>query len=480
MRLSEKKQYRGYFWFPGWPDPEDRIPGELVIDTNGSMLLNLEYPNWNKDMLHTRPRTSSGFIKQKRICGVIGNEFVILLECKRISYPYSSYNPSSISISKDTYSLGCCIMGPYYEQNFVPEEANIDFNDDVEFDTLYFSIDRLVNFFNAGEIVREEIPTKYIKIEWHKKSIEIPSCDGFTLKVENDGFLGGNPNYPDRMEMTIKDRVIWVLKFRAPLPLEDCINKIEHIKEFFAFIFNRSVGITYLAGSLQEVAFWLPGQEEHKEAIRHKIHYQIDHLDPTTSALKREHAPILYRDFIDEAGEGLFGKYLSSYLEKRASDEWFDNVFSSFLYNMPGGNLMHLFKELISTLEYVHHEQKMCGKKPVERLKVLIEGSGFSCDGDLIKRVRKFLQNSSDSDDPVLALYREFVQNNLDSDEAVLAVYAVYVRNTFAHGEKRDVDFSITKKLHLWLWKITSFHLLSMVKEGDELNRRIVEKSHRR
>lgn len=483
MRLSEKKQYRGYFWLPDWSDPEHRIPGELVIDTNGAPQLTLEYPNWNEDM--PRPMERFEHIKSNRIHGTIeassalGNtydKFVILFGCSRQSYSIGS--PTSVGVSRDVYYSTHCIIRACYEYRYFGKKAKIDFNstNSVEFDALYFTIDRLANFLNVDGIESDFDSDVFNSIEWHKKSIEIPFCDGFALKAENARDYTVNANPPDGTEATIRDRVIWVLEFCDPLPVEECIKKIEHIKEFFAFTFNRNVGVTYLAGSLEGVEVGQPGQEEegHEDPIWHEIHYPIDRLEPTTFPLKREHTPVAYKDFEDEKGGQLFGEYLSSYLTKRASDEWFDNVFSSSLYNMQRGNLMHLFKELISTLEYVRHEQKVCGEKSVEKLKVLIEGSGFSCDGDLIKRVREFVQNSSDC----------FVQKRLkdhpDSDESVLAIYAVYVRNTFAHGEKKDVDFSITKKLHLWLWKITSYHLLSMVKEGDELNRRIVEKSHRR
>ena len=481
MRLSEKKQYRGYFWFPSWsqPEPKNRIPGKLVIDTNGTAGLTLEYPPWRDNLPRPKERKRPGlaisYAKEKRIHGIVEGNFVVLLECvcgtflrrntgntgfDRIS------DPSSVHIHKDEYSSEFCIMGPCYEQGIIPKKTKIDFNDtsEVEFDTLYFFVDRLDGFLSLGRtecyidgISDEKIPIRMrpdpaqntrLEIKWHKGSTEILSCDDFTLRAESVGSLDYDWDFFSRTSgTTIRESIRWVLKFRNPSsrPLEECVKKIEDIKDFFSFVFNRNIGITYLAGSREEGC---------ETAIQYQIHYPIGYLDPKTTPRRVEPTSIKYDDFITDKSENVFGKYLVSYLKKCEDEKWFRTVFFSHLFNIPrAGNFMHLFKELISTLEYV------AGKD----LKSQIERSGFSCDESLVERIRAFVKNGKCYDEVEL-----------------LAKHITDIRNTFAHGRKDDVDSDIAKELYWWLWKITSFYLLSKIKDNDDLNRKIVEKSHRR
>ena len=109
----------------------------MVIDTNGSIRLTLEYPSCNENM----PRSGSG----SRIHGVIEGEFVVLLECERTSW-FVEGDPTFTNINKDMYSPQYCIMRQCLEYNYFPEEAKINFNcvDDIEFDTLYFTLSLLI------------------------------------------------------------------------------------------------------------------------------------------------------------------------------------------------------------------------------------------------------------------------------------------------------------------------------------------------
>ena len=399
MRLKNKEEYEGRFWFPKlinrigngkgqkigeiYPSLQE-IAGHLTIETDGSASLSLNFPSWSAGSkafdrfwgMHNR-----GIYDLSRIHGIVDNKFVILLDCQENGY---SRVMNRLGTNLKKYSPRFCIIRnqftPLLKKDLIQGEdkdfkqaikekypevedfndgAKIDFDDvtDIEFDTLQFYFDGIRNFFQItgfNDLTDDEddrlASRTGAKIEW-KKPVPLPiySSENFTLKVENLIDWHKNPTH-ESDERKIKEYTRCVLEFPKPLPLEKCVKMIEQIKSFFAFIFNCRIGITYLSGALRGREFSMVSSkgEIYKHLVQHDIHYQNDDWNakqPPKDVSGR------YENF----GKSQFAKYLVSFLEKMEdqNDDNFSTVFFSYIHRMQRGILDDYSKQAIDLCEYL-------------------------------------------------------------------------------------------------------------------------------
>ena len=277
MRLENKEEYEGRFWFPNlinrigntkgqtigerYPSLQE-IAGRLTIETDGSVLLSLNFPSWSEGSkafetfwdMHNR-----GIHDLSRIHGIVDNKFVILLDCQENGYS-RVMNRLGTNIKK--YSPRFCIIRnqftPLLKKDLIQGEdkdfkqainkkypevedfndgAKIDFDDvtDTEFDTLQFYFDGIDSFFQItgfNDLTDDEdeydrlVSKTGAKIEWEKQTLKIHCSNDFTLRVENQIDYDNTPMSGSK-ERKIKEYVRCVLEFPKPLPLEKCVKMMD-------------------------------------------------------------------------------------------------------------------------------------------------------------------------------------------------------------------------------------------------------------
>ena len=514
MRLENKEEYEGRFWFPKlinrigngkgqkigeiYPSLQE-IAGHLTIETDGSVSLSLNFPSWDAGFKFLDRLGDSRFHDFSRIHGIVNKKFVILLGCKENGH---SFVIRTLGMNTKTYSSLFCIIrnqfSPLLKEDLIkavtskeakqtlkkeyPEiedfndSAKIDFNDttDIKFDTLYFHFDRLDSFFRGmtgfGDLSNDAydklVSRTSAKIEWKKQTLNIHCGNDFALRVENEIDYFNSPMI-GKTERTIKEYVRCVLEFPDPLPLKKCVRKIEQIKSFFEFVFGRRIGITHLSGSLQEKVFSQLGNKGkiYKQSVRHAIHYQHNHWDavhpPSTGDV-----PGIYKSyFVASNGNQLFGKYISCYMAKAESDPWFDDVFHSHLLSLSPLPMSDQFTRRIQNFEYLFQEYMVSRKgknKNIEniavKIKILLNEANFPYEDDLTKQIRSL--SKSDTSCGNAELYSNIIKD---------------MRNLIVHPKtkRRQIDYGLMRDLWHWLNKIERFYLLSIIYENNSLNKKI-------
>ena len=423
MRLENKEEYEGHFWFPNlineigntkgqkigemYPSLQE-IAGHLTIEIDGSVLLSLDFPSWSEGsdaFERFWDMRNRGLRDLSRIHGIIDKKFVILLDCKEIGHSrvmnrlgtnIKKYSPLFCVIRDQFSSLlkkhliqGAnedykkTINAKYPEVEDFNDGAKIDFDDvtDIEFDTLKFYFDGIRSFFQItdfNDLTDDEYDRLAsrtgAKIEWKKSvPLQIYSSKAFTLKVENLIDWHQNPTHESE-ERKIKEYTRCVLEFPEPLPLEKCVKMIEQIKSFFAFIFNCRIGITHLSGALRAKRFAQssPKGKIYKHPISHSIHYQNDDWDATQPP---KDVSGRYKNF----GKSKFAKYLVSFLEKMndQDDDSFSTVFFSYIHRMQRGILDDYSKQAIDLCEYLfvffNQNYPCAGREKIKDLKKKIK-----------------------------------------------------------------------------------------------------------
>lgn len=537
MRLENKEEYEGRFWFPKlinrigngkgqkigeiYPSLQE-IAGHLTIETDGSASLSLNFPSWSAGSkafdrfwdMHNR-----GIHDLSRIHGIVDNKFVILLDCQENSYS-RVMNRLGTNIKK--YSPRFCIIRnqftPLLKKDLIQGEgkdfkqaikekypevedfndgAKIDFDDvtDIGFDTLQFYFDGIRNFFQItgfNDLIDDEddrlASRTGAKIEW-KKSVPLPiySSENFTLKVENLIDWHKNPTH-DSEERKIKEYTRCVLEFPEPLPLEKCVKMIEQIKSFFAFIFNCRIGITHLSGALREKKFAAssPKGKIYKHPILHNIHYQNDDWDATQPP-KDGYVPIGYKNFEESNGDSnLFGEYLSSCVAKMKSDAWFSDYFDSHLLSLSPLPLTDQFTRRIQNFEYLF-QKCMVPKKTKKRkgiknlatkLKILINEAGLPYNEDLTEKIKSHFDKAGLPRNQKLSEKIDTLNKSNSSykDAEFYGLLIAEMRGSIVHVEKDVVNYDLLRDIWRWLGKFEKFYFLSMIYENDELNKEIIER----
>ena len=426
MRLENKEEYEGYFWFPkvtnkignGKGQKIEKIypslleiAGHLTIETDGSVLLSLNFSSWDPGFQFLDRLWDSTFYDFSRIHGIIDKKFVILLDCKENGH---SRVMSSFGTNKKKYSPRFCIIRnqstPLLKKHLIQganedfkkiinekypnvvdfnDSAKIDFEDvtGIKFDTLQFYFDGIDSFFQItgfNDLTDDEDEYDRLasrtgaKIEWEKQTLKIHCSNVFTLRVENQIDYHNTPMNGSK-ERRIKEYVRCVLEFPESLPLEKCVKRIEQIKSFFAFIFNRRIGITYLSGALRGREFSMVSSkgEIYKHLVLHDIHYQNDDWDATQPSKDVSGRYINFSE--SSGGSNLFAKYLVSFLEKMndQDDDSFSTVFFSYIHRMQRGILDDYSKQAIDLCEYLFvlfNQNYPCpGREKIEDLRKKIK-----------------------------------------------------------------------------------------------------------
>ena len=507
MRLKNKEEYEGLFWFPnlinrigngkgqriGEIHPSLKaITGHLTIETDGSISLSLSFPSWNKGSeafdrfwdMHNR-----GIHDLSRIHGIVDNKFVILLDCKENGYSrvmnrlgtnIKNYSPQFCIIRNQFTPLlknhliqgedkdfKQAIKEKYPEVEDFNDSAEINFVDvtDIEFDTLQFYFDGIDSFFqitgfndlNDDDYDRLASRTG-AKIEWEKPvPLPIYSSENFTLKVENLIDWHKNPTH-DSEERKIKEYTRCVLEFPKPLPFEKCVKMIEQIKSFFAFIFNCRIGITHLSGALQEKKFAAssPKGKIYKHPILHNIHYQNGDWDATQPP-KNGYVPIGYKNFEESNGDSnLFAKYLVSFLKKMEdqNDDNFSTVFFSYIHRMQRGILDDYSKQAIDLCEYLF----------------VLFNQNYPCPGrQKIQDLRKKIKILSK---PLIGcLFKD------ETEVEHFAYAANKYRGEVTHFNNTPVYADLKENIFRKITVLTRFHLLDALHPDHKFNIELLEEA---
>ena len=506
MRLENKEEYEGRFWFPKlinrigngkgqkigeiYPSLQE-IAGHLTIETDGSASLSLNFPSWSAGSkafdrfwdMHNR-----GLRDLSRIHGIIDNKkFVILLGCQENGYSrvmnslganIKNYSPQFCIIrsqftpllKKDLIRGGAnedfkqTIKKKYPEVEDFNDSAKIDFDDvtDTEFDTLQFYFDGIDSFFQItgfNDLINDEydrlISKTGAKIEWEKQTLKIHFGNDFTLRVENQIDYDNTPISGSK-ERRIKEYVRCVLEFPKPLPLEKCVKMIEQIKSFFAFIFNCRIGITYLSGALRGREFSMVSSkgEIYKHLVQNDIHYQNDDWDATQPS---KNVSGRYKNFSESSGgSNLFAKYLVSFLEKMEdqNDDNFSTVFFSYIHRMQRGILDDYSKQAIDLCEYLF----------------VLFNQNYPCPGrQKIQDLRKKIKILSK---PLIGcLFKD------ETEVEHFAYAANKYRGEVTHFNNTPVYSDLKENIFRKITVLTRFHLLGALHPDHKFNIKLLEEA---
>ena len=347
MRLKEQK-IAGHFRFcendyryPVKPDiyygnNEDGFRGELTIKEDGSLLLELEGLDYRGLLIIAERK----IVKFSRIDGELKDRnYVMLLDC---FFNKNEWHSGILKLYPKICLTQIQTRGEQGLSWYIFEP-----NDPVEFDKIRFCMDGIEGFALPDlQGIKKATPiydrvafhqhgySKKIKIEWNEPEPLEFKTKHFTFKIELKAWGWSE---------TIEPKAYCVLEFSKPLPAEDCIKKVEAIKYFFGFLFDRRIGITniygYLTGHERELlvddAYNDKGERIAGEAINYPVCWDLYYEGGEWEEEYNEYPHTRYQDF-DKDGGNLLGKYLESFVGKYEKDYYFylffKNIFTdSFL-----------------------------------------------------------------------------------------------------------------------------------------------------
>ena len=186
--------------------------------------------------------------------------------------------------------------------------------DRVEFDKIRFCLDGVKGFALPDlQGVKKATPiydkveshqhgyAKKLKIEWNEPEPLEFRTKHFTFKIELKAW---------GWSKTIEPKAYCVLEFSKPLPTEDCIKKIEAIKYFFGFLFDRRIGITdiygYLTGHEQKLLV-NDAYNGKGERIKYPVYWNLFYEGDEWEEEYNEYPHTRYKNF-NKGKKNLLGK----------------------------------------------------------------------------------------------------------------------------------------------------------------------------
>ena len=247
-----------------------------------------------------------------------------------------------------------------------------------------------------------------------------------------------------------------------PLPAKDCIKKVEAIKYFFGFLFDRRIGITDIYGYLTDHetkllvddAYNEKGERIAGEIIEYPVYWNLFYEGDEWEKEYNEYPHTRYQDF-EKDEENLLGKYLESFVGKYEKDYYFYLFFEKYIYRFFPAVEVDRFKSVADDCEYLfskYYDSLLNNKKPKwkkqsfkqwRQIKLLAEPL-VGCMFDSLDECEDFGKE--------VAKYRN--------------------ANGVTHfDEKKDrIDFSNLNKLSRKLTVIAKFHFLNLLYEDSDLN----------
>ena len=365
MRLEEQK-LAGHFRFCEndyrypvksdihYGNNKDCFRGELTIKEDGFLLLELEGLDSGRLSFLAERKT----LNFSRIEGKTSDErsYIILLDC------FFNKNEWHSRILK-LYPKICLTQRPSRGeqglswQTFKPTDL-------VEFDKIRFCLDGVEGFalpdlqgvkkatpvYDKVEVHQHGYAEKF-KIEWDEPEPLECKTKHFTFKIELKAWGWSE---------TIKSRAYCVLEFSKSLPAKDCIKKIEAIKYFFGFLFDRRIGLTdiygYLTGHEQKLlvddAYNGKGERIAGEVIKYPVYWNLFYEGDEWEEKYNEYPHTRYKNF-NKSKENLLGKYLESFVEKYEKDYYFPLFFQKYIYRFFPAIDVDRFKSVADDCEYL-------------------------------------------------------------------------------------------------------------------------------
>lgn len=467
MRLKEQK-IAGHFRFcendyryPVKPDiyygnNEDGFRGELTIKEDGSLLLELEGLDYRGLLIIAERK----IVKFSRIDGELKDRnYVMLLDC---FFNKNEWHSGILKLYPKICLTQIQTRGEQGLSWYIFEP-----NDPVEFDKIRFCMDGIEGFALPDlQGIKKATPiydrvafhqhgySKKIKIEWNEPEPLEFKTKHFTLKIELKA----------RMEWseTIKPKAYCVLEFSKPLPAEDCIKKIEAIKYFFGFLFDRRIGITdiygYLTGHEQKLLVDDTYNEQRErisgEVIKCPVYWNLYYEGCEWEKEYNDYPHTRYKNF-NKGGGNLLGTYLESFIDKIENNNDFQIFFIKHIYRFLPAVGVDRFKSVADDCEYLfskYYDSLPNDKKP------------------------KWKKQSFKKWRQIKLLARPLVGcmfDSLDECEDFGKEVAKYRNaNGVTHfDEKKDrIDFSNLDNLSGKLTAITKFHFLNLLYEDNDLN----------
>ena len=470
MRLEEQK-LAGHFRFcqddfryPVKPDirygnNKDGFRGELTIKEDGSLLLELEGLGYERLFLLKRKN-----LKFSRIDGELKDRnYVILLDC------FFNKNEWHSGILK-LYPKICLTQKPSRGEQ---EEGWYIFepNDPVEFDKIRFCMDGIKEFslpdlkgVKKAKPIYDKVEVhqhgyaKTLKIEWNEPEPLEFKTKHFTFKIELKA---------RGWSKTIEPKAYCVLEFSKPLLAEDCVKKIEAIKYFFGFLFDRRIGITniygYLTGHEQKLLINDAYNEKREriagEVIKYPVYWNLFYEGDEWEEEYNDYPHTRYKNF-KKGEENLLEKYLESFVDKMENDDDFQIFFIKHIYRFLPVRAVDWLKSVADDCEYLfykYYDSLPKDKKP------------------------KWKKQSGEKWRQIRLLAKPLIGCIFDNDAECVdfGKEMKKYRNAkgVTHFEGEEIDFSNLNKLSRKLTVIAKFHFLNLLHQDDELNRKFAKKS---
>ncbi|MYD60047.1 MAG: hypothetical protein F4W91_03305 [Gemmatimonadetes bacterium] len=485
MRLEEQK-LAGHFRFCEndyrypvkhdihYGNNEDGFRGELTIKEDGSLLLELEGLGYGRlfSILHRRK-----ILKFPRIAGETsqGRYYIILLDCyfgKSLGGNLKLYPKICLiqSSSRGEQGEGWYIFGP---------------DDPVEFDKIRFCMDGIEGFALPDlEGVKKATPiydkiefhqygyAKKLKIEWDEPEPLEFKTKHFTFKIELKA----------RMEWsgTIKPKAYCVLELSKPLPAKNCIKKVEAIKYFFGFLFDKRIGITnvygYLTGHEKELLIDDSYNEKRErisgEVIKCPAYWNLFYEGDEWEEEYNEYPHTRYQNFKKD-GESLLGKYLESFIEKYETDEAFQIFFEKYIYRFLPALAIDRLKSVADDCEYLFHKYNDSLPEG-ERLK---GGKNIKDKSGVVVWKKRPVEKWKQIRLLAKPLIGCIFDNDTDCVDFGKEVKKYRNARGVTHFDGEEIDFSNLNKLSRKLTVIAKFHFLNLLHQDDELNRKFAKES---
>lgn len=478
MRLKEQK-LAGHFRFCEndyrypvkrdihYGNNEDGFRGELTIKEDGSLFLELEGLGYGRLRSILRMRK---ILKFSRIDGETshGQSYIILLDC----YFSNSLGGRALKL----YPKICLIQRASHGEQGVGWYI-FESNDPVEFDKIRFCLDGVKGFALPDlQGVKKATPVydkvevhqhgyaKKLKIEWNEPEPLEFKTKHFTFKIELKAW---------EWSETIEPRAYCVLEFSKPLPAEDCIKKVEAIKYFFGFLFDKRIGITniygYLAGHERELlvddAYNEKGERIAGDVINYPVYWNLYYKGCEWEKEYNDYLHTRYKNF-NKGGKNLLENYLESFIEKYENDEAFQIFFEKYIYRFLPALTIDRWKSVADDCEYLFHkyndslpksERLKGGKKIKDKKGVVVWKKRPVEKWKQIRLLAKPLIGCIFGNDTECVNFGKEVKKYRNA-------------RGVTHFDGEEIDFSNLENLSRKLTVIAKFHFLNLLYEDSDLN----------
>ena len=356
MRLFEPIEKSGFFWLPA--DVNNRLPGILRISKLGEV--KLEVSGFSPDPLNPfssrlldAPLLGPRYKFFSRIVGIVGkNERITLEECSFVD----GVSHLDGGLWGTTFRANRAFVGSIYGDR-----------QDVTFSKINFSVEGLDEWLGISGI--------HTDYNWNEKRIFID------FKFPEDIAL----QLPDEMEMnfvftwalsplssvtteaSITQKAYISLRSRELRPLDDFVDLIFKLRDFFCFAMDKTVALESITGYSKDITQSIRNGEEDKILeIPIKIYYRSLPYSEEKPKVRRFDMLFLYRRDVENELEKILEGWLKNYGN---SEPAFNLYFAS--KSGINGYLESLFLSLIQGIETLHRRNSQETKRPNEEFEQL-------------------------------------------------------------------------------------------------------------